>query len=193
MVPEVVAFAFVTHVNPLVGLYAAFTVGLITTLFGERTGMISGGAGSLAVVSVSLVARYGPEYLFATVVLMGLIELLVGVLRWGKFIALVPHPVMLGFVNGLAVVILLAQLCHLQTLGPDGALHWELNTPFWIMLGLVALTIAMRRCPVRSSTNCTARCSLALPADSMPCSTRRKPRRTWFLICVIRACTIIPL
>jgi SulP family sulfate permease len=143
MVPEVVAFAFVTHVNPLVGLYAAFTVGLITTLFGGRAGMISGGAGSLAVVSVSLVARYGPEYLFATVVLMGMIELLVGVLRWGKFIAMVPHPVMLGFVNGLAVVILLAQLRHLQTSGRDGVLHWELNAPFWIMLGLVALTIAI--------------------------------------------------
>lgn len=143
MVPEVVAFAFVTHVNPLVGLYAAFTVGLITTLFGGRAGMISGGAGSLAVVSVSLVARYGPEYLFATVVLMGLIQMLAGMLKWGKFIALVPHPVMLGFVNGLAIVILLAQLRHLQTPGRDGALHWELNTPFWIMLGLVALTIAI--------------------------------------------------
>jgi SulP family sulfate permease len=143
MVPEVVAFAFVTRVNPLVGLYAAFIAGLLTALFGGRPGMISGGAGSLAVVSVSLVVRYGPEYLFATVFLMGLVQLVIGALRGGKLIALVPHPVMLGFVNGLAIVILLAQLRHLQTPGRDGTLHWQFDMPFWIMLGLVALTIAI--------------------------------------------------
>jgi sulfate permease, SulP family len=113
MVPETVAFAFVAGVNPLVGLYASFTSGLVAALWGGRPGMISGGAGSLAVVSVALVASHGVEYLFAAVFLMGLIQALIGVLRWGKFIELVPHPVMLGFVNGLAIVILLAQLKQL--------------------------------------------------------------------------------
>ena len=113
LVPEAVAFAFVAGVHPLVGLYAAFIVGLITAVFGGRPGMISGATGALAVVMVSLVATHGVEYLFATVVLMGLIQITVGVMKWGKFIRLVPHPVMLGFVNGLAIVIFLAQLTTL--------------------------------------------------------------------------------
>src|SRR5210317_2181453 len=114
LVPEAVAFAFVAQVDPLVGLYAAFIVGLITALIGGRPGMISGATGALAVVMVSLVAEHGVEYLFATVVLMGLIQIAVGVLRWGKFIRLVPHPVMLGFVNGLAIVIFLAQMTQFK-------------------------------------------------------------------------------
>ena len=105
LVPEAVAFAFVAGVNPLVGLYAAFIVGLITALFGGRPGMISGATGALAVVMVALVAQHGLEYLLATVVLMGLLQIFAGVMQWGKFIRLVPHPVMLGFVNGLAIVI----------------------------------------------------------------------------------------
>ena len=113
LVPEAVAFAFVAGVHPLVGLYAAFIVGLITAVFGGRPGMISGATGALAVVMVSLVATHGVEYLFATVVLMGLIQITIGVMKWGKFIRLVPHPVMLGFVNGLAIVIFLAQLTTL--------------------------------------------------------------------------------
>jgi len=96
LVPEAVAFAFVAGVDPLVGLYAAFIVGLITALIGGRPGMISGATGALAVVMVSLVALHGVEYLFATVILMGLIQLFVGFMHWGKFIRLVPHPVMLG-------------------------------------------------------------------------------------------------
>ena len=95
LVPEAVAFAFVAGVHPLVGLYAAFIVGLITALIGGRPGMISGATGALAVVMVALVAQHGVEYLFATVVLMGLIQIVVGVLKWAKFIRLVPHPVML--------------------------------------------------------------------------------------------------
>ena len=110
LVPEAVAFAFVAGVAPLVGLYAAFIVGLITAIFGGRPGMISGATGALAVVMVSLVSVHGEQYLFATVILMGMIQLIAGVLKLGKFIRMVPQPVMLGFVNGLAIVIGLAQL-----------------------------------------------------------------------------------
>ena len=100
LVPEAVAFAFVAGVHPLVGLYAAFIVGLITAIAGGRPGMISGATGALAVVMVALVAQHGVEYLFATVVLMGLLQIVAGVFHLGKFIRLVPHPVMLGFVGG---------------------------------------------------------------------------------------------
>ena len=110
LVPEAVAFAFVAGVDPLVGLYAAFMVGLITACIGGRPGMISGATGALAVVMVTLVADHGVEYLFATVVLMGILQIAAGITKLGKFIRMVPHPVMLGFVNGLAIVIFLAQL-----------------------------------------------------------------------------------
>jgi len=150
LVPEAVAFAFVAGVHPLVGLYAAFMVGLITALFGGRPGMISGATGALAVVMVSLVAQHGVEYLFATVVLMGLIQIVVGVLRWGKFIRLVPHPVMLGFVNGLAIVIFLAQMSQFQVPGSAEAGghglvggQWLSGPPLLLMLSLVALTMAI--------------------------------------------------
>ena len=137
LVPEAVAFAFVAGVEPLVGLYAAFIVGLITATIGGRPGMISGATGALAVVMVSLVAQHGVEYLFATVVLMGLIQILIGVLRLGKFIRMVPHPVMLGFVNGLAIVIFLAQLSNFQVKDSDGEMQWMQGQALWIMLGLV--------------------------------------------------------
>jgi SulP family sulfate permease len=150
LVPEAVAFAFVANVHPLVGLYAAFIVGLITALIGGRPGMISGATGALAVVMVSLVAVHGLEYLLATVVLMGLIQIGVGVLRWGKFIRLVPHPVMLGFVNGLAIVIFLAQLGQFQVPGSaEAAGHgmasgeWLAGTELATMLALVVLTMAI--------------------------------------------------
>lgn len=120
LVPEAVAFAFVAGVDPLVGLYAAFMIGLITSIFGGRPGMISGATGALAVVMVSLVAEgnamgdasenLGLYYLFATVILMGIIQMLAGVFKLGKFVRLIPHPVMMGFVNGLAIVIFLSQL-----------------------------------------------------------------------------------
>ncbi len=141
MVPEVVAFAFVAGVNPLVGLYGAFSIGILTAILGGRPGMISGAAGSLAVVSTALVVAHGVQYLFAAVCLMGLLQVGAGVLRWGKFIALVPHPVMLGFVNGLAIVILLAQLPHFvppHTVGP-----FYLSGNFWVMVALVALTMSI--------------------------------------------------
>lgn len=143
MVPEVVGFSFVAGVNPLTGLYAAFVAGLITALIGGRPGMITGGAGSLAVVSASLVAAHGPQYLFAAVALMGAIQAAVGLLRWGKFIQLVPQPVMMGFVNGLATVIFLAQVHRFQVHGADGALHWMQGPALWVMLGLAALTVAI--------------------------------------------------
>ncbi len=150
LVPEAVAFAFVAGVHPLVGLYAAFIVGLITALFGGRPGMISGATGALAVVMVALVAQHGLEYLLATVVLMGLLQLLAGVMQWGKFIRLVPHPVMLGFVNGLAIVIFLAQLTQFKVPGTvESTGHgmtggeWLTGVPLYLMLGLVGLTMAI--------------------------------------------------
>ena len=123
LVPEAVAFSFVAGVHPLVGLYAAFIVGLVTAVMGGRPGMISGATGALAVVMVALVAQHGIEYLFATVVLMGVLQILAGVFHLGKFIRLVPHPVMLGFVNGLAIVIFLAQLGQFGIAGEAGWLN----------------------------------------------------------------------
>ncbi|MFC7048424.1 SulP family inorganic anion transporter [Emcibacter nanhaiensis] len=141
LVPEAVAFAFVAGVNPLVGLYAAFMVGLITALFGGRPGMISGATGALAVVMVALVADHGVEYLFATVVLMGIFQILAGVFRLGKFIRMIPHPVMLGFVNGLAIVIFLAQLGQFKVHNAAGEKVWMTGEPLAMMLGLVVLTM----------------------------------------------------
>ena len=150
LVPEAVAFAFVAGVHPLVGLYAAFLVGLITAVFGGRPGMISGATGALAVVMVALVAQHGVEYLFATVVLMGMLQLFAGAMHWGKFIRLVPHPVMLGFVNGLAIVIFLAQMTQFKVPGSmENTGHgmsggeWLTGVPLMMMLSLVALTMAI--------------------------------------------------
>jgi SulP family sulfate permease len=150
LVPEAVAFAFVAGVHPLVGLYAAFIVGLITACIGGRPGMISGATGALAVVMVALVAQHGVEYLFATVILMGLIQIGAGIFKLGKFIRLVPHPVMLGFVNGLAIVIFLAQLSQFQVPGTaHGAGHgmangeWLSGLPLAVMLILTVLTMAI--------------------------------------------------
>lgn len=162
LVPEAVAFAFVAGVNPLVGLYAAFMIGLITSIFGGRPGMISGATGALAVVMVHLVkegnAMGAPEqelglyYLFATVILMGIIQMLAGVLKLGKFVRLIPHPVMMGFVNGLAIVIFLSQLGMFPSVIPDGVSFWSFgdwlpslmeNTSFWLMLLLVLVTMGI--------------------------------------------------
>jgi len=163
LVPEAVAFAFVAGVDPLVGLYAAFMVGLITSIFGGRPGMISGATGALAVVMVSLVKEgnamglpednLGLYYLFATVMLMGAIQITAGVLKLGKFVRLIPHPVMMGFVNGLAIVIFFSQLGMFPDAVSEGASFWndkgawfnELfsNTNFWLMTGLVGLTMLM--------------------------------------------------
>ncbi len=156
LIPEAVAFAFVAGVHPLVGLYAAFIVGLITACFGGRPGMISGATGALAVVMVALVAQHGVQYLFATVVLMGILQILAGIFRLGKFIRLVPHPVMLGFVNGLAIIIGLAQLKQFEVPGSAGHTpsdgghghgpsifdaEYITGGPLFIMLALVGLTM----------------------------------------------------
>jgi sulfate permease, SulP family len=152
LVPEAVAFAFVAGVDPLVGLYAAFMIGLITSIFGGRPGMISGATGALAVVMVTLVARgnamgadgeeLGLYYLFITVILMGVIQVLAGVFKLGKFVRLIPHPVMMGFVNGLAIVIFLSQLSMFMT-SENGEMVWMQGTSLWTMIGLVGLTIAI--------------------------------------------------
>ena len=155
LVPEAVAFAFVAGVEPLVGLYAAFMVGLITACIGGRPGMISGATGALAVVMVALVADHGVEYLFAAVVLMGLLQIAAGALRLGKFIRMVPHPVMLGFVNGLAIVIFLAQLGQFGVAGDPGWLQgtfmegsildvaWLEAAQLNMLVGLVILTMCI--------------------------------------------------
>ncbi len=136
MVPEVVAFALLAQVNPLVGLYAAFILGLVTALFGGRPGLISGGAGSLAVVSVALVVSHGVEYLFACIILMGIIQFAFGVFKLGRMIKLVSPSVMTGFVNGLALVIFLAQFHQLKI---DGM--WLQGQMLVTMLGLIVITI----------------------------------------------------
>jgi len=143
LVPEAIAFAFVAGVDPLVGLYAAFLVGLITSIFGGRPGMISGATGALAVVMVSLVAEHGVEYLFAAVVLQGIIQMLAGAFKLGKFVRIIPHPVMLGFVNGLAIIIFLAQLGQFKIADASGNLQWLQGSTMYIMLGLTALTMAI--------------------------------------------------
>jgi len=143
LVPEAIAFAFVAGVHPLTGLYAAFMMGLITAIIGGRPGMISGATGALAVVMVALVSTHGVEYLFATVVLMGLLQMAFGALKFGKFIRMVPHPVMLGFVNGLAIVIFLAQFGHFKLMGEDGVRHW-LQGPALVTMGaLIVLTMGI--------------------------------------------------
>ncbi|MEG2031114.1 MAG: SulP family inorganic anion transporter [Janthinobacterium sp.] len=141
LVPEAIAFALLAHVSALTGLYAAFFMCLITAALGGRPGMISGATGALAVVMVSLVVSHGAEYLFATVVLMGLLQMLFAACRLGKLIRMVPHPVMLGFVNGLAIVVFMAQFGHFKTPDASGTLAWISGAPLYLMLALVAVTV----------------------------------------------------
>jgi len=141
LIPEAVAFAFVAGVDPMVGLYAAFIVGLVTAVLGGRPGMISGATGAMAVVMVSLVAEHGIQYLFAAIMLAGVLQIFAGVFKLGKFIRMVPHPVMIGFVNGLAIVIFLAQLGQFQVPDAAGVMQWMQGSQLYIMLGLVALTM----------------------------------------------------
>ena len=136
LLPECIAFALVAHLNPLMGLYGAFIICTLTALFGGRPGMVSGAAGSMAVVIIALVVQHGVQYFLATVLLGGLIMMAFGLLRLGKLVRMVPHPVMLGFVNGLAIIIAMAQLEHFKR---DG--QWLTGTPLYVMAGLVALTM----------------------------------------------------
>lgn len=137
LVPEAVAFALIANLSPLTGLYAAFVLGLITAIFGGRPGMISGATGAVAVVIVGLSISHGPEYIFATVVLAGIIQVLAGLFKLGKLMRLVPHPVIFGFVNGLAIIIFMSQLEQFK----DGKGNWLIGESFYILLGLVILTM----------------------------------------------------
>jgi sulfate permease, SulP family len=143
LVPEAIAFALIAGLSPLTGLYAAFSIGLITSIFGGRPGMISGATGAIAVVIVSLAQSHGVEYIFATVILAGIIQMTAGFLRLGKFIRLVPHSVMFGFVNGLAIVIFLAQVASFKVMDADGQLGWMTGPQLNIMLCLVLLTMVI--------------------------------------------------
>lgn len=138
LVPEAVAFALLAGVSPLVGLYAAFTIGLVTSVVGGRPGMISGATGAIAVVIGTLVAVHGVEYLFAAVVLTGFIQIIFGMLKLGKFIRLVPHPVFLGFVNGIAIVIFIGQIKQFRV-GDS----WITGEPLMVMLAIIAATMAI--------------------------------------------------
>lgn len=142
MMPESLSFAILAGFPPLAGLYAAFIMGLVTSIFGGRPGLISGGAGATVVVLIALMQSHGIEYVFAAVALAGVIQILIGVLKFGKFIRLVPQPVMYGFVNGLAVIIFMAQLEQFKTV-VNGQTTWLSGSPLLIMAGLVALTIAI--------------------------------------------------
>ena len=137
LVPEAVAFALIAGLSPLTGLYSAFVMGLVTSVLGGRSGMISGATGAVAIVIVSLALSHGPEYVFATVVLAGMIQLLAGFLRLGKLMRLVPHPVIFGFVNGLAIIIFISQLEQFKD--PQGA--WLTGQSLYILLALVILTM----------------------------------------------------
>jgi len=142
MMPESLSFAILAGFPPLMGLYAAFIMGLITAVLGGRPGLISGGAGATVVVLIALMKTHGIEYVFAAVALAGVVQILVGVFKLGKFIRLVPQPVMYGFVNGLAVIIFTAQLEQFKTV-VNGQSVWLSGQPLFIMAGLVALTIAI--------------------------------------------------
>ncbi len=140
LIPEAIAFALVAHVSPLIGLYSAFFMCLITALIGGRPGMISGATGSMAVVIVSLVSLYGIKYLFATIVLTGVIQILIGVFRLGKLIRILPRSVMVGFVNGLAIVIFLAQLQQFKVY-TSGSAYWLSGSALYLMVGLVIIAM----------------------------------------------------
>ncbi|MDX1602883.1 MAG: SulP family inorganic anion transporter, partial [Salinimicrobium sediminis] len=141
LIPEAVAFAMIAGLSPLTGLYAAFVMGLITSIFGGRPGMISGATGAVAVVIAALAVSHGVEYVFATVVLAGTLQVLAGVLKLGKLIRLVPHSVIFGFVNGLAIIIFMSQLDQFKTVNEAGELVWMTGNSLYILLGLVLVTM----------------------------------------------------
>ncbi len=140
MIPESLSFAILAGLSPLTGLYAAFIMGLVTAVFGGRPGMVSGGAGATVVVLIALMQSHGVEYVFAAVALAGIIQILIGIFKLGKFIRLVPQPVMYGFVNGLAVIIFMAQIAQFKVAAANGT-AWMAGHALWVMLGLAVLTI----------------------------------------------------
>jgi len=141
LIPEAIAFALVANVSPLVGLYAAFFMCLITAVIGGRPGMISGATGSMAVVMVALVSQHGVDYLFAAVILTGVLQIIVGILKLGKLIRMLPKSVMVGFVNGLAIVIFLAQLHQFKIINPDGSTQWLQGNTLYVMIALVIVAM----------------------------------------------------
>lgn len=142
MIPESLSFAILAGLSPLTGLYAAFLMGLVTAIFGGRPGMVSGGAGATVVVLIALAATHGVAYLFAAVILAGILQLLVGLFRLGKFVRLIPQPVMYGFLNGLAVIIFMAQVGQFKIV-ENGVEHWLQGPALYLMAGLTLLTIAI--------------------------------------------------
>ncbi|APG61042.1 SulP family inorganic anion transporter [Christiangramia salexigens] len=142
MIPESLSFAILAGFPPLMGLYASFIMGLVTAIFGGRPGMISGGAGATVIVLIALMNSHGLDYVLAAVALAGVIQIIIGVFKFGKFIRLVPQPVMFGFVNGLAIIIFTSQLDQFKTI-VNGDIVWLTGTSLYIMAGLVALTIAI--------------------------------------------------
>lgn len=139
MIPESLSFAILAGLSPLTGLYAAFLMGLVTSVFGGRPGMVSGGAGATVVVLIALAAGHGVQYLFAAVVLAGILQLLVGLFKLGKFVRLIPQPVMYGFLNGLAIIIFMAQVQQFRL--PSDPSSWMSGTALYTMLGLTFLTV----------------------------------------------------
>lgn len=142
MIPESLSFAILAGFPPLVGLYGAFIMGLITAILGGRPGLVSGGAGATVIVLIALMKSHGLDYVFGAVAIAGIIQIIVGLLKLGKFIRLVPQPVMFGFVNGLAIIIFMSQLEQFKTV-VNGQVEWLTGMPLLIMAGLVALTIAI--------------------------------------------------
>lgn len=141
MIPESLSFAILAGLSPLTGLYAAFLMGLVTAVLGGRPGMVSGGAGATIVVLIALAASHGVQYLFAAVVLAGILQLLVGIFKMGKFVRLIPQPVMYGFLNGLAIIIFMAQLEQFKIVSEIGAVTWMTGQSLYTMFGLTLLTI----------------------------------------------------
>ncbi|MCG9793476.1 SulP family inorganic anion transporter [Flavobacterium algicola] len=142
MIPESLSFAILAGFPPLMGLYAAFIMGIVTAIFGGRPGLVSGGAGATVIVLIALMKSHGLEYVFAAVALAGVFQIFVGLFKLGKFIRLVPQPVMYGFVNGLAVIIFMSQLEQFKTV-VNGQTEWLSGTPLYVMAGLVALTVGI--------------------------------------------------
>lgn len=143
MIPESLSFAILAGLSPLTGLYAAFMMGLVTAVLGGRPGMVSGGAGATIVVLIALIKSHGVEYLFATVALAGILQMTVGLFKLGKFVRLIPQPVMYGFLNGLAVIIFMAQIEQFKITDSNGTVSWLQGSALYVMAGLTALTIAV--------------------------------------------------
>jgi len=142
MIPESLSFAILAGLSPLTGLYAAFLMGIVTAILGGRPGMVSGGAGATVVVLMALASSHGVQYLFAAVAMAGVMQILVGTFKLGKFVRLIPQPVMYGFLNGLAIIIFMAQVVQFKTVD-NGVTHWLSGSALYIMLGLTVLTIAI--------------------------------------------------